>query len=62
MWKKYRFFTRIGKTRIIPIGFKILLIFICLILLSNFTSKLLTKHKTITLKSAAKQQEAFIRS
>ena len=33
---KVKFFSRVGKTRIVPIGLKMLLIFICLILLSNF--------------------------
>ena len=55
MWKKYRFFTRIGKTRIIPIGFKILLIFICLILLSNFATNIisiqLSQKQIITLNN-----------
>ena len=35
---KFKLFDRIGKTKIIPIGLKILLIFICLILLSNFAT------------------------
>ena len=35
---KFTIFSRVGKTRIIPIGLKILLIFICLILLSNFAT------------------------
>ncbi|MBQ8211084.1 MAG: adenylate/guanylate cyclase domain-containing protein, partial [Treponema sp.] len=55
MWKKYLFFTRIGKTRIIPIGFKILLIFICLILLSNFATNIisiqLSQKQIITLNN-----------
>ncbi|MBS7260400.1 MAG: adenylate/guanylate cyclase domain-containing protein [Treponema sp.] len=39
---KIRFFARVGKTRIVPIGFKILLIFISLILLSNIATNLIT--------------------
>ncbi len=38
MSKKFTIFARAGKTRIIPIGLKILIIFICLILLSNFAT------------------------
>ncbi len=38
MSKKFAIFARAGKTRIIPIGLKILIIFICLILLSNFAT------------------------
>ena len=38
MSRKTGFFSKVGKTRIIPIGLKILLIFICLILLSNFAT------------------------
>ena len=34
----FKIFSRVGKTRIIPIGLKILLIFIVLILLSNFAT------------------------
>lgn len=39
---KLRFFSRVGKTRIIPIGFKILIIFIVLILLSNFATNFIS--------------------
>jgi len=39
---KLRFFSRVGKTRIVPIGLKILLIFISLILLSNFTTNFIS--------------------
>ncbi len=35
-------FSKVGKTRIVPIGLKILLIFICLILLSNFTTNFIS--------------------
>ena len=38
MSRKTGFFSKVGKTRIIPIGLKILFIFICLILLSNFAT------------------------
>ena len=38
MGRKYHFFARVGNTRIIPLGLKILVIFICLILLSNFAT------------------------
>lgn len=39
---KIRLFNRVGKTRIIPIGLKILLIFVVLILLSNFATNYIT--------------------
>ena len=39
---KVTFFSRVGKTRIIPIGLKMLLIFICLILLSNFITNFIS--------------------
>ena len=39
---KVQFFSRVGKTRIIPIGLKMLLIFICLILLSNFITNFIS--------------------
>ncbi|MCQ2585549.1 MAG: adenylate/guanylate cyclase domain-containing protein [Treponema sp.] len=39
---RIRFFARVGKTKIVPIGFKILLIFISLILLSNIATNLIT--------------------
>ena len=39
---KVHFFSRVGKTRIIPIGLKMLLIFICLILLSNFITNFIS--------------------
>lgn len=55
MVKKKGFFTRIGKTRIVPIGLKILLIFICLILLSNFATNIisiqLSQRQIITLNN-----------
>ena len=37
-----KFFSRVGKTRIIPIGLKMLVIFICLILLSNFITNFIS--------------------
>ncbi len=43
---KIKFFSRVGKTRIIPIGLKMLLIFICLILLSNFITNFISLHLT----------------
>ena len=43
---KIKFFSRVGKTRIIPIGLKMLLIFICLILLSNFTTNFISLQLT----------------
>ena len=39
---KVKFFSRVGKTRIVPIGLKMLLIFICLILLSNFITNFIS--------------------
>ncbi len=39
---KIQFFSRVGKTRIIPIGLKMLLVFICLILLSNFITNFIS--------------------
>ena len=39
---KVQFFSRVGKTRIVPIGLKMLLIFICLILLSNFITNFIS--------------------
>jgi len=52
---KIRFFSRVGKTRIIPIGLKILLIFISLILLSNIATNLislqLSQRETIKLNN-----------
>ena len=42
MSERYRIFSRVGKTRIIPLGLKILLIFICLILLSNFATNVIS--------------------
>lgn len=38
MAQKRRLFFKVGKTIVVPMGFKILLIFICLILLSNFAT------------------------
>ena len=43
---KVQFFSRVGKTRIIPIGLKMLLIFICLILLSNFITNFISIQLT----------------
>ena len=43
---KIKFFSRVGKTRIIPIGLKMLLIFICLILLSNFITNFISLQLT----------------
>ena len=55
MWRKKGFFTKIGKTRIVPIGLKILLIFICLILLSNIATNIisiqLSQRQIITLNN-----------
>ena len=42
MSDKVKFFSRVGKTRIIPIGLKMLVIFICLILLSNFITNFIS--------------------
>ena len=39
---KFRVFQRVGNTKIVPIGLKILLIFICLILLSNLATNIIT--------------------
>ena len=39
---KIKVFSRVGKTRIIPIGLKMLIIFICLILLSNFITNFIS--------------------
>lgn len=38
------FFSKVGKTNIVPIRIKILLIFLCIILLSNFTTNLISSH------------------
>lgn len=46
MSKKTGLFSKVGKTRIIPIGLKILLIFICLILLSNFATNYISLQLT----------------
>ncbi len=43
---RFQFFSRVGKTRIIPIGLKMLLIFICLILLSNFITNFISLQLT----------------
>ena len=43
---KIKFFSRVGKTRIIPIGLKMLHIFICLILLSNFITNFISLQLT----------------
>ncbi len=52
---KVQLFSRVGKTRIIPIGFKMLIIFLVLILLSNFITNFislqLTKRQIITLNN-----------
>ena len=42
MSAKYRLFSRVGNTRIIPMGLKILGIFISLILLSNFATNVIS--------------------
>ena len=42
MSQKKGFFSKVGKTRIVPIGLKILLIFITIILLSNFATNFLS--------------------
>ena len=42
MSTKKKIFSKVGKTRIIPIGLKILMIFLCLILLSNFATNYLS--------------------
>lgn len=43
---KVKIFSRVGKTRIIPIGLKMLLIFIILILLSNFITNFISLQLT----------------
>ncbi len=43
---KIKIFSRVGKTRIIPIGLKMLLIFIILILLSNFITNFISLQLT----------------
>ena len=43
---KVKVFSRVGKTRIIPIGLKMLLIFIILILLSNFITNFISLQLT----------------
>ena len=50
MAAKKGIFAKVGKTRIIPLGLKILFIFISLILLSNFTTNIISielLHKQI---------------
>ena len=42
MSQKKGFFSKVGKTRIVPIGLKILIIFITIILLSNFATNFLS--------------------
>lgn len=46
MNKNSGLFSKVGKTRIVPIGYKILLIFICLILLSNFVTNYISLKLT----------------
>ena len=46
MTGKFKFFSRVGKTRIIPIGLKMLLIFLSLILLSNFITNFISLQLT----------------
>lgn len=46
MNKNAKLFSKVGKTRIVPIGYKILLIFICLILLSNFATNYISLQLT----------------
>ncbi len=52
---KKGFFQKVGETKIIPISFKLLFIFICLLLLSNFTTNFITlqlsKKQTIELSN-----------
>ena len=43
---KIHFFSRVGKTRIIPIGLKMLLIFVILVLLSNFITNFISLQLT----------------
>ena len=43
---KFQFFSRVGKTRIIPIGLKMLVVFIVLILLSNFITNFISLQLT----------------
>ena len=43
---KVQFFSRVGKTRIIPIGLKMLVVFIVLILLSNFITNFISLQLT----------------
>ena len=49
------FFTKVGHTRILPLGLKILAIFVCLILFSNFATNYislqLSKREVITLNN-----------
>ena len=42
MSSKHKLFSKVGKTIIVPMGLKILVIFICLILLSNFATNVIT--------------------
>lgn len=42
MSERFKLFPKVGKTRIIPLGLKILVIFICLILLSNFATNVIS--------------------
>lgn len=55
MSSKKTFFQKVGQTNIIPISFKLLFIFICLLLLSNFTTNFITlqlsKKQTIQLSN-----------
>ena len=55
MSTKKGLFSKVGKTRIVPIGLKILLIFITIILLSNFATNFLSlqlsKKEIITLNN-----------
>ena len=43
---KFQFFSRVGNTRIIPIGLKMLVVFIVLILLSNFITNFISLQLT----------------
>lgn len=55
MSKNKKFFTKVGQTRILPLGLKILSIFVCLILFSNFATNYislqLSKREVITLNN-----------
>lgn len=56
-----KFFQKVGQTRIIPISFKILTIFVCLLLLSNFATNFvnlnLSRKQLITLNNTVMVSE-----